>query len=130
MILKSNYRLLLLCRKGMFIRGGTTLQVNKFMALGFQDCPKFKAAQNSTVPLSKEDTTTPTSNSKAKAKCTANPNPKLILILRPLRRPIRSPVAMAAAAAVVSRFVFRSCVDDARPLDRRMLRSENRNALF
>lgn len=78
MILKSNYRLLLLCRKGMFIRGGTTLQVNKFMALGFQDCPKFKAAQNSTVPLSKEDTTTPTSNSKAKAKakCTANPNPK------------------------------------------------------
>ena len=60
----------------MFIRGGTTLQVNKFMALGFQDCPKFKAAQNSTVPLSKEDTTTPTSNSKAKAKCTANPNPK------------------------------------------------------
>ena len=75
MILKSNYRLLLLCRKGMFIRGGTTLQVNKLMALGFQDCPKFKAAQNSTVPLSKEDTTTPTSNSKAKAKakCTATP---------------------------------------------------------
>ena len=59
----------------MFIRGGTTLQVNKLMALGFQDCPKFKAAQNSTVPLSKEDTTTPTSNSKAKAKakCTATP---------------------------------------------------------
>ena len=59
----------------MFIRGGTTLQVNKFMALGFQDCPKFKAAQNSTVPLSKEDTTTPISKSKAKAKakCTATP---------------------------------------------------------
>ena len=40
------------------------------MALGFKDDPKFKAAQNSTVPLSKEDKTQPNLRAKTKAKST------------------------------------------------------------
>ena len=60
-------------KKTCCIQRGATLQVNQFMALGFQDCPKFKKAQNSTLPLGKEekaDKPMPVSKSNAKATCT------------------------------------------------------------